>query len=99
VSRVHSQFLPETNTGSVPELWTGVTRLSGVCPKTSQETAKSADKPKIRVMSATPETRILFVDDEPLILELLQLTVEQMKGEWDSRFVESGEQALKLMAR
>ena len=50
-------------------------------------------------MSATPETRILFVDDEPLILELLQLTVQEMKGEWDSRFVESGEQALKLMER
>jgi putative nucleotidyltransferase with HDIG domain len=50
-------------------------------------------------MSATPETRILFVDDEPLILELLQLTVEGTEGEWDSRFVESGEQALQLMER
>src|SRR5206468_231956 len=34
-----------------------------------------------------------------LILELLELTVAEMKGEWETHFVGSGEQALKLMEK
>jgi HD-like signal output (HDOD) protein len=50
-------------------------------------------------LKASFKTRILFVDDEPSILELLQLTVESMKGEWETKFAESGEKALALMER
>lgn len=50
-------------------------------------------------MKASAKTRILFVDDEPLILEMLELTVATMKGDWEARFASSGEKALALMER
>jgi putative nucleotidyltransferase with HDIG domain len=43
------------------------------------------------------KTRILFVDDEPIILELLRLSVSSMKGEWETAFAKSAEEALGLM--
>lgn len=45
------------------------------------------------------KTRILFVDDEPLILELLEMTVQSMAGEWETKQAPSGEKALALMER
>ena len=53
----------------------------------------------VAAMNNSAKTRILFVDDEPLILEMLQLTVASMKGEWETRYAESGKQALALMER
>jgi putative nucleotidyltransferase with HDIG domain len=50
-------------------------------------------------MSAQSKTRILFVDDEPLLRELLRLSVEQIPGDWDPRFAASGEEALRLLAQ
>ena len=43
--------------------------------------------------------RILFVDDEPLILQGLQRMLHSMQEEWDMAFVESGARALELMER
>jgi len=43
--------------------------------------------------------RILFVDDEPMILRGLQLMLRARRSEWDMEFVESGEAALRLMAQ
>jgi HD-like signal output (HDOD) protein/CheY-like chemotaxis protein len=42
--------------------------------------------------------RILFVDDEPMILQGLQRMLRNMRGEWDMGFAESGDQALDMMA-
>ncbi len=42
-------------------------------------------------------TRILFVDDDPLILELIKFTVEAMKGQWEVSFATSAKQALELV--
>jgi len=42
--------------------------------------------------------QILFVDDEPFILEALKRTLNTMHREWDMRFANSGAEALKLMA-
>ncbi len=42
-------------------------------------------------------TRILFVDDEPQVLKVLQMSLKSMGHEWEMVFVESGEQALALM--
>ena len=42
--------------------------------------------------------RILFVDDEPMILQGLQRMLRSMRGEWDMVFVEGGEKALAAMA-
>src|SRR5437868_3428168 len=42
--------------------------------------------------------RILFVDDEPMILEGLRRALRSLNGEWDMAFVESGQKALELMA-
>jgi len=42
--------------------------------------------------------RVLFVDDEPNVLEGLQRTLRQMRSEWDMVFAASGEAALALMA-
>jgi len=50
-------------------------------------------------MQAEPKTRILFVDDEPLILEVLELTVDSMKDEWSMAFANSGQDALALLAK
>ena len=43
--------------------------------------------------------RILFVDDEPRVLDGLRRMLHSMAGEWDMVFVGSGEQALQLMGR
>src|SRR5208282_4709061 len=45
------------------------------------------------------KTRILFVDDEPLTLEMLQVTLETMSGEWEMSFASSGASAFELMAK
>ena len=41
--------------------------------------------------------RILFVDDEAMILEGLQRMLRGMRGEWEMEFVESAEAALRLL--
>jgi HD-like signal output (HDOD) protein/CheY-like chemotaxis protein len=43
--------------------------------------------------------RILFVDDEPMILEVIKFTLESMADRWEMVFVESGVEALGLMAQ
>jgi putative nucleotidyltransferase with HDIG domain len=50
-------------------------------------------------MSANNKLRILFVDDEPMILEVIRLTLESAAADWDMVFVEAGATALELMAR
>jgi len=42
--------------------------------------------------------KILFVDDEPMILQGLQRMLRSMRDEWDMTFVEGGEKALDAMA-
>lgn len=42
--------------------------------------------------------QILFVDDEPMVLQGLQRTLRPQRGEWNMVFVESGAQALEHMA-
>jgi HD-like signal output (HDOD) protein len=42
--------------------------------------------------------RILFVDDEPMILAGLQNLLRKQRKQWDMEFVESGEKALAKMA-
>jgi HD-like signal output (HDOD) protein/CheY-like chemotaxis protein len=44
-------------------------------------------------------SRLLFVDDESLVLQGLRRSLHSMRGEWDMTFVESGEQALETLAR
>jgi putative nucleotidyltransferase with HDIG domain len=43
------------------------------------------------------KTRILFVDDEPMVLAGLQRMLRHMRDEWEMTFVNSGEEALALM--
>jgi CheY-like chemotaxis protein len=42
--------------------------------------------------------RILFVDDEPNLLQGLQRSLRSMRQEWDMAFVENGHEALQLLA-
>jgi HD-like signal output (HDOD) protein/CheY-like chemotaxis protein len=42
--------------------------------------------------------RILFVDDEPFVLEALERMLHNMRHEWDMRFASGGAEALRLMA-
>ena len=44
-------------------------------------------------------SRLLFVDDESLVLQGLRRTLHCMRGQWDMTFVESGEQALEALSR
>jgi HD-like signal output (HDOD) protein/CheY-like chemotaxis protein len=48
-------------------------------------------------MTEKIKRRILFVDDEPMVLKGLQRTLRKMRGEWDMTFVSSGRSALNLM--
>ncbi len=41
--------------------------------------------------------RILFVDDEPMVLQGLQRMLRPLQADWDMAFVESGARALELM--
>lgn len=41
--------------------------------------------------------RLLFVDDEPMVLKGLQRSLRKMRAEWDALYVESGEAALNLL--
>ena len=41
--------------------------------------------------------RILFVDDEPRVLEQLRQILEPQKGQWDMAFAQGGEAALMLL--
>lgn len=50
-------------------------------------------------MNATGKTRVLFVDDEPLVLSGLQRMLRPLHQQWDMTFVESGSKALDHMAR
>ena len=43
--------------------------------------------------------RILFVDDETMVLEGLHRMLRPMREEWEMVFVESGAQALDLMSQ
>ena len=43
--------------------------------------------------------RILFVDDEAMVLQGLQRMLRSMRGEWEMEFVESAEAALALLAQ
>jgi HD-like signal output (HDOD) protein len=43
--------------------------------------------------------RILFVDDEPAVLKMIEVALRPMAREWETHFVQSGKDALALMAR
>ncbi len=43
--------------------------------------------------------RVLFVDDEPRVLQGLQRMLHPMRKEWEMHFVESGQQALELLSK
>lgn len=43
--------------------------------------------------------RVLFVDDEPMVLAGLQRTLRPLRAEWDMSFVTSGTEALALLER
>jgi putative nucleotidyltransferase with HDIG domain len=48
-------------------------------------------------MSLTTKTRVLFVDDEPIILELLKAALAMEADQWEASFAASGEEALQLL--
>src|SRR3990172_2174679 len=52
----------------------------------------SADLPPRRI-------RMLFVDDEPNVLNVLRMAMRPMVKEWETHFAESGEQALEWIER
>jgi CheY-like chemotaxis protein len=43
--------------------------------------------------------RVLFVDDEPNILEGLRRMLRPLRQEWDMEFVNGGAEALEVLAR
>jgi DNA-binding NarL/FixJ family response regulator len=47
--------------------------------------------------SEPPRTRILFVDDEPLVLDALRDVLRANRGKWDMHFLASGVQALRQL--
>jgi HD-like signal output (HDOD) protein/CheY-like chemotaxis protein len=49
-------------------------------------------------MNDQTKKRILFVDDEPMVLKGLQRTLRKMRNEWEMVFTESSKQALDILA-
>src|SRR5438093_827737 len=45
------------------------------------------------------KTRILFIDDETLVLQGLQRMLRSMRNDWEMEFVESGAKALERIAQ
>jgi HD-like signal output (HDOD) protein/CheY-like chemotaxis protein len=50
-------------------------------------------------MTALSQTRVLFVDDEPLVLRSIDRALRTRKVPWEARFVDSGTAALALLTR
>jgi len=48
-------------------------------------------------MNEEMRKRILFVDDEPMVLNGLQRTLRKMRGEWEMVFTSSGKEALEML--
>ena len=48
-------------------------------------------------MNELKKRRILFVDDEPMVLKGLQRTLRKMRQDWDMTFVSSGRAALNIL--
>ena len=44
-------------------------------------------------------TRVLFIDDEPIVLRALDRSLRARKVPWEVRFVDSGEGALQMLKR
>ena len=49
-------------------------------------------------MNDQTKKRILFVDDEPMVLKGLQRTLRKNRGEWEMVFTDSSKQALDILA-
>lgn len=50
-------------------------------------------------MTEISKKRILFVDDEPLVLKGLQRTLRKRRTEWDTAFASCGKEALEILDR
>ena len=50
-------------------------------------------------MPEIPKMRLIFVDDEPAVLRMLQAMLRPMGNEWEMAFAENGELALQTMAQ
>jgi len=50
-------------------------------------------------MNEFKKRRILFVDDEPMVLKGLQRTLRKMRQDWDMTFVSSGREALDVLGK
>lgn len=50
-------------------------------------------------MTREAQLRLIFVDDEPLVLEGLRRTLHTMRGEWSMEFANSGAEALQKMGQ
>ncbi len=48
-------------------------------------------------MNETTKRRILFVDDEPMVLKGLQRTLRKMRDEWEMTFASSSKEALDIL--
>ena len=48
-------------------------------------------------MSEIAKKRILFVDDEPMVLMGLQRTLRKMRAVWDMTFTSSSKEALDIL--
>lgn len=57
--------------------------------------AMNPDPPKPQ----SPRSRILFVDDEVLVLQGLKRSLHSMRDQWDMTFVDSGVAAIEALAR
>ena len=70
---------------------------AGICCDGSAPAFTGQSENREHNPGVTLRTRILFVDDEVTLLRLMKLGMRSMANEWDMHFVESAEEALKLI--
>src|SRR5262249_16009569 len=71
-------------------------RTSAAASTMSATTTGAGPNPEATTTS--DKIRVLFVDDEDMVLRMLRIALSSMQGEWDTSFATSGEEALKLLA-
>lgn len=84
-----------------PAVWLD-TWQKGIGTRESGSWTLNPNQPQQRLSlePATPsaeKTRVLFVDDEPIILELIKMAVASEAGDWSASYVQTGEEALTLL--
>jgi HD-like signal output (HDOD) protein len=67
--------------------------------KTAKEVSRSDDDDELAMSSTPTKTRVLFVDDEPHILQVIKLAMDPLQEEWETAYATDALHALAVMEK